>query len=152
MGADHQNDPPIYYHNESPWQDWRPGVRTRLWSGAIFGAAQAHMGEQIIQPGSGTPRHTHYYEEHLTVFRGRAEITVGDETATVDGPATVVVPPMTNHSFKNVGDGELHIIGASPWPMLQAEIPDDPDGAVWIGWEPGNEFQRRRLQEEGRAG
>lgn len=139
----------IRHDEDSPWQDWRPGVRTRLWSGAMFGATQLHVGEQLVQPGTGAPYHWHPYEEHLTVYRGVADVMIGETTVRVEGPASVIIPPRSFHGFTNVGEEVLHIIGASPWPIHQTSIPDDE--AVWVGWEPGTDFRRRRLVERGKA-
>lgn len=65
----------IIKHNDSEWLSWREGVRSRVWSSAQIGANALHMGEQIIQPTFGVPVHWHYYEEHLTVYGGEAEVT-----------------------------------------------------------------------------
>ncbi len=107
------------------------------------------MGEQIMQPGTGAPFHWHYYEEHLTIYRGTAEVTVGDEVAVVEGPATVVIPGQSYHGFTNVGDGELHIIGAVPYPIHETLMAEDPSGTYTVGWEPGYDYRRRRLNEGG---
>ena len=137
-------------HEDSPWQDWRPGVKTRVWSSASQGANSLHMGEQICQPGTGAPYHWHYYEEHITIFSGTAEVKIDGKTAIVEGPATVIVPPRLHHGFTNVGEGELRIIGATSWPILEAGMVDDPDGVLVRGWEPGYGYRRRRMVEEGK--
>ena len=139
----------VLRHEDSPWQDWRPGVKTRVWSAAITGAKSAHMGEQIMEPGTGAPYHWHYYEEHLTIYSGTAEVRVDDEVAIVEGPATVVFPAQARHGFTNVGDTPLHIIGAVPYPIHETMIADDPKGTFTVGWEPGEDYRRRRLTEEG---
>ncbi len=139
----------VLRHDDSPWQDWRPGVKTRVWSAAITGAKAAHMGEQIMQPGTGAPYHWHYYEEHLTVYSGTAEVRVGDETQIVEGPATIVIPGQEYHGFSNVGDGPMHIIGAVPYPIHETLMADDPSGTFTVAWEPDQDHRRRRLREEG---
>jgi mannose-6-phosphate isomerase-like protein (cupin superfamily) len=141
----------IVRHDESQWYDWRPGVKTRSWSSAESGAKQAHIGEQLIQPGIQVPYHWHYYEEHLTIYKGKAEVRLAGETAIVEGPATVVFPAQSHHGFFNAGDEVLHIIGAIPWPIHQTQLVDDPDNVMWVGWEP-EIVRRRRMVEEGQAG
>jgi len=109
------------------------------------------MGEQIMQPGTGAPYHWHYYEEHLTIYSGTAEVTVDGEIAVVEGPATCVFPAQARHRFTNIGDGPMHIIGAVPYPIHETMIADDPKGTFTVGWEPGEGYRRRRLTEEGPA-
>ena len=98
------------------------------------------------------PYHYHPYEEHLTIYRGTADVTVDGKSVTVEGPATVIIAPGVHHGFTNVGEGELNIIGAAPWPIHQTQLPDDPENSVWVGWEPGMDFRRRRLVEKGKPG
>lgn len=135
----------IIKHNDSEWLSWREGVRSRVWSSAQIGANALHMGEQIIQPTFGVPVHWHYYEEHLTVYGGEAEVTVNDETMVVEGPATLIFPPRSAHGFRNVGESELHIIGASPWAVHETLFANDPDGVITRAWEPGFGSRRRRM-------
>lgn len=141
----------ISRHEENPWQEWRPGVKTRLWTGAINGAEGASGGEQIFAPGTGAPRHWHYYEEHVTIMSGTAEFCLEDEVEVITGPATLVAKPMQPHSFINVGDGPLHIIGFHPYPISHSMMEADPTGTVTLSWEAGSDHQRRRLTESGNA-
>ena len=141
----------ITRHDDNPWQEWRDGVMTRVWSGAISGATAASGGEQLFAPGTGAPRHWHYYEEHITVLSGVAEFCVGDEVAIVEAPATLVFSPMQPHSFTNIGDQPLHILGFHPYPISHSMMEDDPTGTVTQSWEAGSDFRRRRLVESGAA-
>ena len=63
--------------------------------------------------------------------------------------ATCVFPAQARHGFTNVGDGPLHIIGAVPYPIHETMIADDPKGTFTVGWEPDEDYRRRRLIEEG---
>jgi quercetin dioxygenase-like cupin family protein len=138
----------MHRHDDMPWHGWREGVRSRVWSSAQHGANGMHMGEQIFQPGYGVPVHWHYYEEHVTVFRGTAEFTVGDEKEIVVGPTTVILPPQSTHGFVNAGEDELHIIGAANWPIHETMYAEDPEGTVTRGWEPGVEGRRRMVDSK----
>jgi mannose-6-phosphate isomerase-like protein (cupin superfamily) len=136
----------IIRHEDSPWLSWREGVQTRVWTSALMGALSAHTGEQVLAPGSKVPVHWHYYEEHITIYRGIAAITVDHETIEIEGPASVVAPGRSHHGFHNVGDSDLHIIGAVPWPIHETLFVDDPEGVVTRGWEPGFAELRRRME------
>jgi hypothetical protein len=63
----------------------------------------------------------------------------------------LIVPPRAFHGFTNVGDGTLHISGGTSWPILEAGFVDDPEGIVVRGWEPGFNYRRRRMAEQGDA-
>jgi quercetin dioxygenase-like cupin family protein len=135
----------VHRHDDAPWHGWREGVRSRVWSSAQHGANGMHMGEQIFQPGHGVPVHWHYYEEHVTVFRGTAEFVVNDEKERVEGPATVILPPQSSHGFVNAGEGELHIIGAANWPIHETMYVEDEAGTVTRGWEVGFTGRRKMV-------
>jgi quercetin dioxygenase-like cupin family protein len=116
-------------HDEQPWHVWRPGVTTRMWSGAATGAVALHMGEQYFEPGTGAPPHWHYYEEHVVFLEGKARVYYDGETSIVDAPGTAIFLPRKVHGFVNVGDGPLHICGATNWPVNETFFVDE-DGDV----------------------
>ena len=131
-------------HSEQPWHEWRPGVVTRMWSGASAGAVAMHMGEQFFEPGTGAPPHWHYYEEHVTFISGKAEVIVDGERAVLEAPATVVFLPRSVHTFRNIGDERLHIVGATNWPVNESFFVDE-DGTIvdtmrW--WQHEREVQQ----------
>jgi len=101
------------------------------------------MGEQIVAPGAGAPDHWHHYEEHFCIYAGTAEVRVAGEVQVVEAPATVIFPPETVHGFTNVGDIDLHIIGAVPYPIHETFFVDDPAGTVTRSWEPGIHGHRK---------
>src|ERR1700682_6702511 len=68
---------------DTPPEQWRPGVETRMLVSASNGAAQLCIFEQWIAPGTGAPTHWHPVEEVLTVREGEAEMWVGDVLVTV---------------------------------------------------------------------
>lgn len=120
----------VVRHEEQQWHEWRPGVKTRMWSGASAGAIAMHMGEQYFEPGTGAPTHWHYYEEHVTILEGTAEVWVDDERIVIDGGATVVFPPLSHHGFRNIGEQPLHICGATNWPVNESFFVDESGEVV----------------------
>lgn len=63
------------------------------------------------QPGGGPPLHTHPVEEAHVVLSGRVKYIIGDTVFTVDAPYIVKIPPNARHTFKNMGDTVLNLIG-----------------------------------------
>lgn len=102
---------------QQPWDEWRPGVKTRNWSAEIDGAREAHVGEQFFEPGMGVPPHWHVYEEHLVVLEGSMEFRADGESRICSAPACVVIHARTVHEFTAIGERPLHILGAIASPI-----------------------------------
>jgi oxalate decarboxylase/phosphoglucose isomerase-like protein (cupin superfamily) len=98
-----------------------------------------------MSPGTQSPLHWHYVEEQLVVVVGTAEVHCDGETITVGPGQTVVFPARLVHGFKNVGDEELHVIGAWPWPFLEVYFDQDPPGVVTRQYEAWEEGGARKL-------
>lgn len=62
--------------------------------------------------GGGPPLHIHPTEEAHIVLSGKVKYIVGDSIFTVEAPYIVKIPPNTKHTFMNVGDTTLNLIGA----------------------------------------
>ena len=99
----------IVDHQDQEWEQWRPGVRTRMRVSAKTGTVQLCVFEQWCDPGCGAPSHLHTVEEVLTVLAGRAEVWIGEERATVTAGQSVIVPASRRHGFQNTGEATLHI-------------------------------------------
>src|SRR4051812_44958125 len=85
---------------ERKWEEWRPGVKSRSWSGQIDGAQQIRVGEEIFELGSiEVPAHWHPYEEQVLVLAGMIAIEVSGETRNLQEPACVIMPPRAVPSF-----------------------------------------------------
>ncbi|MQB01304.1 MAG: cupin domain-containing protein [Actinobacteria bacterium] len=97
---------------EHPWEEWRPGTQSRMWSSQITGAETLRTGEQFHEPGGGAPRHWHPYEEHLLFLSGKVELFCDGEIEVHEGPCSVIFPPKAIHGFRNVGDEPLHLFAA----------------------------------------
>jgi mannose-6-phosphate isomerase-like protein (cupin superfamily) len=115
------NDP-----RDTPPENWRPGVETRMLVSARTGAAQLCIFEQWIAPGNGAPTHSHPVEEVLTVREGEAEMWMGEERVIVTAGQSLTVPAGRRHGFRNSGSGTLHLHAVLASPIFEAT----PEGAV----------------------
>ena len=69
--------------SDTPLEQWRQGVATRMVVSARTGTAQLCIFEQWVEPGVGAPTHSHPVEEILTVQAGQAEMWLEDERRTL---------------------------------------------------------------------
>jgi mannose-6-phosphate isomerase-like protein (cupin superfamily) len=139
----------VIKHSETKHSYWRDGVRTLVWAADTNGAEDMLMFEQFCDVDYGAPIHWHPVEEHLTFYRGRAEVTVDEETAIVEGPTTVIVPPRSRHGFRNLGPDQLHVIIAMANGVFEGFYDQDPEG-VWRAFE-GKNISEKRLVPLGKA-
>jgi quercetin dioxygenase-like cupin family protein len=94
---------------DTPPEQWRPGVETRMLVSAANGATQLCMFEQWVAPGVGAPTHSHPVEEVLTVREGEAEMWIEEQRVTVSSGQSLIVPAGQKHGFRNSGHATLHI-------------------------------------------
>lgn len=66
------------------------------------------------KPNDGAPRHRHACEEAHVLLAGKVEYTIGGETFVAQAPYVVRIPGGVWHSFKNVGDKTINVIGIFP--------------------------------------
>ena len=99
----------VLRHEEQPFEDWRPGVATRMCVSAIVGSRSLCIFEQRCDPGLGAPTHRHRVEEVLEVVAGIAEVWLGHERALVAAHQSVVIPAGLDHGFRNAGPETLHV-------------------------------------------
>jgi mannose-6-phosphate isomerase-like protein (cupin superfamily) len=123
------NDP-----RDTPPENWRPGVETRMLVSARTGAAQLCIFEQWIAPGNGAPTHSHPVEEVLTVREGEAEMWIEDQRVIVSAGQSLTVAAGRMHGFRNSGSVTLHIHAVLASPVFEAT----PEGAAEAvrRWEP----------------
>jgi mannose-6-phosphate isomerase-like protein (cupin superfamily) len=123
------NDP-----RDTPPENWRPGVETRMLVSARTGAAQLCIFEQWVAPGNGAPTHSHPVEEVLTVREGEAEMWIEDQRVIVLAGQSLTVPAGRMHGFRNSGSITLHIHAVLASPVFEAT----PEGAAEAvrRWEP----------------
>ena len=122
------NDP-----RETPPENWRAGVETRMLVSARTGAAQLCIFEQWVAPGNGAPTHSHPVEEVLTVREGEAEMWMEDQRVIVSAGQSLTVPARRMHGFRNSGSGTLHLHAVLASPVFEAT----PEGATEVvrRWE-----------------
>jgi mannose-6-phosphate isomerase-like protein (cupin superfamily) len=107
-----------------PREEWRAGVKTRMRTSAVNGAAQLCLFEQWCEPGHGAPTHLHAVEEVLHVLEGKADVWIGDSHATLTGGQLVIVPAGHKHCFSNTGTATLHILSTLAAPVFEAAYDD----------------------------
>lgn len=109
------------------WEEWRPGVRTRMWSSAHSGTTQLCVFEQRCDPGKGAPTHLHAVEELLTVLDGQADVWLEAEQATLTAGQSLVVPAGRKHGFRNSGTSTLHVQAILASPIFEAAFDDQQE-------------------------
>ncbi len=118
------NDP-----EDTPIEQWRPGVKTRMLVSARNGAAQLCMFEQWVAPGNGAPTHSHPVEEVLTVREGEAEMWIDQVRLVVTAGQSLIVPAGRQHGFRNSGNVTLHLHAVLASPVFEA-MPESATEAV----------------------
>lgn len=85
---------------------------TRVFAGASSPVQPQHFCSGIvrIQPGGSVPAHEHGQEEIYYILNGTVEMTVGDETETIQGIAMVYMPSGQPHHLVNVGSEEVQML------------------------------------------
>ncbi len=119
--------------SDRPIEEWREGVRTRMYASAVTGASQLVVFEQWCDPGHGAPRHRHAVEEVLRVLSGQARIFVADDEALVATGESVIVPAGIDHGFVNAGDDVLHTQAILAAPVFEAHyVESDRASYRWL--------------------
>lgn len=72
-------------------------------------------------PGGGPPLHLHETEEAQVLQEGRYRVLIGDDRYDVTGPAIVRIPARVPHTFVNVDDRMIHVVGVFPGEALTYE-------------------------------
>jgi mannose-6-phosphate isomerase-like protein (cupin superfamily) len=111
---------------DTPPEQWRPGVETRMLASARNGAAQLCIFEQWVAPGNGAPTHSHPVEEVLTVREGEAEMWIDEQRVIVSAGQSLIVPAGRQHGFRNSGAATLHLHAVLASPAFEAT----PEGAT----------------------
>jgi len=68
----------------------------------------------IIKPGGSMPVHTNTVEHEQYVLRGRAELTIGDETYHVSPDDVVFIAAGKPHSYRVTGDEPFEFLCVIP--------------------------------------
>jgi quercetin dioxygenase-like cupin family protein len=107
---------------DTPLEQWRLGVESRMVVSAKSGAAQLCIFEQWIAPGAGAPTHSHPVEEVLTVREGEAEMWIDEQRAILAAGQSLIVPAGRQHGFRNCGTATLHIHAVLASPVFEATM------------------------------
>ncbi|NIL99959.1 MAG: cupin domain-containing protein [Acidobacteria bacterium] len=75
-------------------------TRTQVLLGPDDGMPHFAMRRFVMGPGGGMPRHTNTVEHEQFVLRGRARISIGDETFEVGPEDVVFIPAGTLHDYR----------------------------------------------------
>ncbi len=82
------------------------------------------------------------------MLSGRARFEVEGQEAIVEAVATVIVPADVEHSFTNVGEGQLWVMATFPAAVPQVEYSDSPGVVLDIGRAGGERFDDHRSYRE----
>jgi len=78
------------------------------------------------KPNGGPPLHRHLCEEAHVLLAGRVKYTIGHETFVAEAPYVVRIPAGVCHSFENLGDKTINVIGV--FPKSRENEVDPPNG------------------------
>ena len=98
--------------DQIPGERFPSGRHTRVFVGAqsSLQAKGFVSGFVIVDPEGTVPLHSHEQEEIYYILKGKGEMTVGEESKEFDAVSAIFIPPNVEHSLKNVGDEELHML------------------------------------------
>ena len=91
-----------------------PGEFGHAMEGAQYGFQSLSFIITETQPGGGPPLHVHECEEAHVLLEGKAAYVIGDRKFTVEGPYVVKIPAGVAHTFVNIGNQPLRLIGVLP--------------------------------------
>ena len=91
-----------------------PGEYGWVMEGQAHGFSAVSVITTETWPGGGPPLHRHDVEEAQVVLAGRYRVLIGEERHDVTGPAIVRIPAGIPHTFVNLADEPLHLIGVFP--------------------------------------
>ena len=98
-----------------------PGVRMRIVAGPDEGAANFVMRLFEIQPGGGTPHHTHTWEHEMFVIEGQGVLKSGNTENPLEKGDAVMVLADEQHGILNTGKDILLVICVVP--LVDGKMP-----------------------------
>ena len=101
-----------------------PGVVMRVVAGPAEGAPTFVMRVFEIQPGSGTPHHTHAWEHEMFVIEGRGALKSGNTEKPLEKGDAVMVLAEEQHGILNTGKEMLRVICVVP--LVDGKMPGMP--------------------------
>ena len=101
-----------------------PGEYVHVMEGQRHGYQNLTIGITYTAPGGAPPMHTHTGEEAHVLLEGSILYALGDTTFTMEAPYIVNIPPMTPHSFKNLGDNVAELVVIFPTNVWEYDVLD----------------------------
>lgn len=101
-----------------------PGEYVHVMEGRRHGYQTLTIGITYTAPGGAPPMHTHTGEEAHVLLEGSILYALGDTTFTMEAPYIVNIPPMTPHSFKNLGDDVAELVVIFPTNVWEYDVLD----------------------------
>jgi mannose-6-phosphate isomerase-like protein (cupin superfamily) len=110
------------------WIDGDDSARWRSGSGHVGDASGSSLLE--VPAGCRLPRHTDSAEETIVVVAGTADVSMGDEQASVPAGGVALVPECVPHEVRNSGAEPLRFVAlyASTDVVTTYEQPVQPGG------------------------
>ena len=105
---------------DTPTEQWRPGVETRMLVSARNGATQLCLFEQWVAPGNGAPTHSH---ADGACWRSGNVARSGEGDC---AGQSLIVPARRLHGFRNSGTVRLHLHAVLASSVFEAM----PEGAT----------------------
>jgi mannose-6-phosphate isomerase-like protein (cupin superfamily) len=111
---------------EAPVEEWHR-LRTHvLMDAGELGSRHLSVTWLEITPGSEQTLRSHEDGEQVyVVVRGAGTMSVAGDTQRVEEGDLILVPPATDHSVVNDGDGELACVSVQSPPVAVAELYGD---------------------------
>ena len=104
----------------------RPGELIHILGGESHGFESLSFVISETKPNGGPPLHRHLCEEAHVLLAGRVKYTIGHETFVAEAPYVVRIPAGVCHSFENLGDKTINVIGV--FPKSRENEVDPPNG------------------------
>lgn len=101
-----------------------PGEFVHVMEGRNHGYQNLTVGITYTAPGGAPPMHTHAGEEAHVLLEGEILYALGDELFTIKGPYIVNIPPMTPHSFVNIGTSLAELVVIFPTNVWEYDVLD----------------------------
>ena len=117
---------------EAPTEEWH-GLRTNiLMDAGELGSRHLSVTWLEVPPGIDQELHSHEESEQVyVVCRGAGTMTVAGDTQEISEGDLIMVPPATDHSIANGGDGELCCVSVqSPAVTVSEVFAPTPAGAA----------------------
>lgn len=117
---------------EAPTEEWH-GLRTNiLMDAGELGSRHMSVTWLEVPPGIDQELHSHEESEQVyVVCRGAGTMTVAGDTQEISEGDLIMVPPATDHSIANGGDGDLCCVSVqSPAVTVSEVFAPTPAGAA----------------------